>query len=87
MLPLNGASAWVSKASRQGRLRAMAPQYSMLARVVSKWLLLGMMSPGLSTHAARIPSAARPWWVGKMCSIPVISETLASKRFHDRLPA
>ena len=47
MLPLNGDRASVSYASGQGRLSAMPPQYSMLARVVSKWLLLGMMSPGL----------------------------------------
>ena len=44
-------------------------------------------SPGFRMHSARMPSAARPWWVGRMCFMPVISPTDSSKLFHDRLPA
>ena len=47
----------------------------MLARVVSKWLLLGMMRPGLESSEKRMFSAARPWWVGRTCSIPVMPFT------------
>ena len=32
-------------------------------------------------------SAARPWWVGRIFGIPVISPTAASNLFHERLPA
>ena len=36
----------------------------MLARVVSKWMLLGTLSPFLTIAPKRTRSAARPWWVG-----------------------
>ena len=46
-----------------------------------------IMSPGLMTHSARMPSAARPWWVGRTLAMPVISRTVDSKLFQERLPA
>ena len=64
MLPLNG---WMSdgwRPSAMTRSRASAPECSTLARVVSKWVLLGMTLPGPPTAVYRIFSAARPWWVG-----------------------
>ena len=50
-----------------GRSTACAPVNSMLARVVSKWVLFGMTWPAPPVTVNRIFSAARPWWVGKMC--------------------
>ena len=50
-----------------GRSTACAPVNSMLARVVSKWVLFGITRPGPPTTVNRIFSAARPWWVGKTC--------------------
>jgi hypothetical protein len=64
MLPLNGCGAARSRLSGQGRSSATAPAASMFARVVSKWVLFGTTSPLRSMVAARIRSAARPWWVG-----------------------
>ena len=49
------------------RSTASAPVYSTLARVVSKWVLLGTTLPGPPTTENRIFSAARPWWVGMTC--------------------
>ena len=65
----------------------MAPVNSQLARVVSKWLLLGTTSPGLHMTEKRIRSAARPWCVGMMCSKPVMSWTESRKWKNDGLPA
>ena len=47
MLPLKSSRACVSAASGMGRSTARAPVNSMLARVVSKWVLLGTTWPGL----------------------------------------
>ncbi len=87
IFPLKGASKAGSNPSSQTKSTAWAPANSIFARVVSKWLLLGITSPGLTWVWARMPSAARPWWVGKMCLAPVISLTVASNFFHDLLPA
>ena len=46
---------------------ASAPVNSTLARVVSKWALLGTTLPGPPMTENRIFSAARPWWVGMTC--------------------
>ena len=46
------------------RSTAAAPVNSTLARVVSKWVLLGIVLPGPPITEKRIFSAARPWWVG-----------------------
>ncbi len=43
-----------------GRSMACAPVNSMLARVVSKWVLLGMTWPAPPVTVNRIFSAARP---------------------------
>ena len=66
--------------SRMTRSLASTPSTSMLARVVSKWLLLGTIWPGFRIEWNRIRSAARPWWVGMMCLKPVRSDTTCSKR-------
>ncbi len=87
MLPLKGASAWVSAASGQGRSRATPRSYSMLARVVSKWVLLGTMSPLFTVSANRMRSAARPWWTGMTWASPVRPVTAAVNRSHDSAPA
>jgi hypothetical protein len=68
MFPLNGNEEAVSNASATTRSSASPPSYSMLARVVSKWLLLGMTDPGCTVISNRIRSAARPWCVGITCS-------------------
>ena len=60
MLPLKGKSDSGSASSSQGRSRASAPLDSTLARVVSKWLLLGTTSPALHITENRMRSAARP---------------------------
>src|SRR5688572_4092802 len=64
MLPLNG---WIVDGTRPSgitRSTASAPVYSTFARVVSKWVLLGITFPGPPSAEKRIFSAARPWWVG-----------------------
>ncbi len=66
-LPLKSAMPSGSVPSAMGRSTASAPENSMLARVVSKWELLGMCLPWPPTMENRIRSAARPWWVGMMC--------------------
>ena len=80
MLPLKGASTWVSAASGQGRSIASPPSYSMLARVVSKWVLFGTTWPRVTVSAKRMRSAARPWWTGMTWGMPVSSATAAAKR-------
>jgi hypothetical protein len=59
----------------------------MLARVVSKWVLPGITSPGLTTAAHNKRSEARPWWVGITCLWPNTLFTEASKRKKERAPA
>ncbi len=63
MSPLKGCSCAGSSACGDGRSSAWAPVNSMLARVVSKWVLFGMTFPGPPRTVKRIFSAARPWWV------------------------
>ena len=60
MLPLNGWRSAGWSPSGMGRSRACAPVNSMLARVVSKWVLFGMTRPGPPTTVNRMFSAARP---------------------------
>ena len=60
MFPLNGCRAAGIRPSGITRSRASALQNSMLARVVSKCVLLGTTCPALTTTEKRIRSAARP---------------------------
>ena len=80
MLPLKSFTSEGIRASFTGRSTASAPLTSMLARVVSKWVLLGMTFPLPPMISKRIFSAARPWWVGMMCLKPVKSFTTFSNR-------
>ena len=87
MLPLNGwivAGSWPSGITRS---TASAPVASMLARVVSKWVLLGMTLPGPPTTLKRIFSAARPWWVGMTWGNGNSAWTPARKAYQLGLPA
>ena len=59
------ATARLASPRRSRDRRPRRPECSMLARVVSKWLLLGMTLPGPPTSSNRIRSLARPWWVGQ----------------------
>ena len=68
MLPLKGWREEGTWASAMGRSSASAPVNSTLARVVSKWVLLGTVCPGPAIALKMIFSAARPWWVGITCS-------------------
>ena len=61
MLPLKGCREAGTRASAIGMSRATAPLNSVLARVVSKWVLFGMTFPGPPSALNRIFSAARPW--------------------------
>ena len=59
-LPLNG---WTSDGTRPSgitRSRASAPSTSMLARVVSKWLLLGTTSPDVEDRLEQDPLGGAP---------------------------
>ena len=69
------------------RSTASTPRYSRLARVVSKWQLFGTSCPALHTAVNSTFSAARPWWVGTKCFMPVMSRTTASRRKKLRAPA
>ena len=87
MFPLNGCRTCGWCPSGMGMLRATAPRCSMLPRVVSKCVLFGTMSPGLSMALLRMCSAARPWCVGITWVKPVMSCTARSKVKNDRAPA
>ena len=87
MFPLNGCREDVTSASGIGRSSASAPVYSTFARVVSKWVLFGIVRPGPPTTLNRIFSAARPWWVGITCSNGKSFWTDSRKRYHDGEPA
>jgi len=87
MLPLKSRRACVSAASGMGRSTARAPVNSMLARVVSKWVLEGTTWPGLHMTVKRMRSAARPWCVGIMCRKPVRSSATRLRRKKLSLPA
>ena len=69
------------------RSTASAPVSSTLARVVSKWVLLGIVFPGPPMTEKRIFSAARPWWVGMTWRNGKRSWTASRKAYHDGLPA
>ena len=58
----------------------MPPFASTFARVVSKCVLFGTMSPGFTTVEKRRFSATRPWCVGITCGRPKIERTVSSKR-------
>ncbi len=64
MFPLKGCRWLGSFASGIGMSTAVAPTNSQLARVVSKCVLFGTMSPFLHITLNRMRSAARPWCVG-----------------------
>ena len=80
MFPLKGWTREGTFPSAMTRSTALAPVYSMLARVVSKWLLLGISDSRFAQTENRMRSAARPWWVGMMCRKPVRSRTTFSNR-------
>jgi hypothetical protein len=87
MLPLNGCSTsgWVP--SGMTKSAASAPVNSTLARVVSKWVLLGIAVPGPAMTLKRIFSAALPWWVGMTCRNGKSAWTDSRNRYHDGEPA
>src|SRR5208283_4230687 len=88
IFPLKGASNWVSAVSAQGRSTASAPECSMFARVVSKWVLPMTRSPFDSLRACmRRNSADRPWCVGMTFSMPVSSCTTFSNLWKLGEPA
>ena len=86
MLPLKGRRR-LAAALRAREVQRHGARASTLARVVSKWVLLGTTSPACTAEPKRMRSAARPWWVGMTCLKPVISRTAASKRKNERPPA
>jgi uncharacterized membrane protein YhaH (DUF805 family) len=61
---LEGQDRRVVPGLRRDQVERQGPWYSMLARVVSKCVLLGTMLPSSTVTVKRIRSAARPWWVG-----------------------
>ncbi len=87
MFPLNGCRRAGSSASGIGRSTASAPEYSMLARVVSKCVLFGTTLPGPPIAVKRIFSAARPWWTGITWRNGKRSCTAARNVNHDGEPA
>ena len=87
MLPLNGWYAEGSCPSAMTRSTASAPVNSMLARVVSKWVLLGTTLPLPPMAWNRMRSAARPWWVGMTCSNGNSSRTASRKMKNEGEPA
>jgi hypothetical protein len=87
MLPLKGWREDGTCASATGMSSASAPVNSTFARVVSKWVLFGIVFPAPPIALKRIFSAARPWWVGITCSNGNRSCTASRKRNHDAEPA
>ena len=87
MLPLNGWRDDGTCASGIARSSASAPLNSTFARVVSKWVLFGIVFPGPPIAVNRIFSAARPWWVGITCLNGNSSRTASRKRNQDAEPA
>ena len=77
----------VGAPSGMGRSTACAPVNSMLARVVSKWVLFGMTRPGPPVTVNKIFSAARPWCVGKMCRNGNRPRTASRNRPNEGDPA
>jgi hypothetical protein len=66
-LPLKGCSLRGSWASSMMTSTNVAPASSWCRRVVVKYMLPGMTSPGLMSSVLTMCSAARPWWVGMTC--------------------
>ena len=79
MFPLKGWRAAGSRPSGMTKSTASPPLASTLARVVSKCVLFGTTSPGLSTVEKRRFSATRPWWVGMTFGKPKMSRIVSSK--------
>ena len=80
IFPLKGAAFKGSFPSAQSKSIPVAPENSILARVVSKSVLLIMVLPLPPTAANNIFSEALPWCVGITNCIPVIRLTIVSKR-------
>ena len=78
ILPLKGWSHVGSSPSGITKSSASAPEASILARVVSKWVFPGIASPSPPTSPKRMRSAARPWCTGMMWRRPVMSRTAFS---------
>ena len=85
--PLNGCKLAGSSPSAMTRSTASARVNSMLARVVSKWVLLGTTRPSPPITEKRIFSAARPWWVGMTWRKGNSSLTASRKMIQDGEPA
>ena len=84
---MNGCRLRGSRPSAITRSTASAPVDSTLARVVSKWVLLGTTLPGPPSTLNRIFSAARPWWVGMTWRKGKSSVTASRNRNQDGDPA
>ncbi len=69
------------------RSTAAAPVNSTFARVVSKWVLLGIVLPGPPITEKRIFSAARPWCVGMTWRKGKRCWTASRNVYHEGLPA
>lgn len=80
ILPLKGKGTSGSLPSSQIRSIPSAPENSMLARVVSKRVLLIKYFPFPPRAENKIFSEALPWWVGITKGIPVMRLTMVSKR-------
>src|SRR6516165_7285772 len=80
MFPLKGKKWAGSLASGVGRSTAVAPTNPQFARVVSKCVLFGTMSPFLQVTLKRMRSAARPWCVGITWRNSKIACTASRKR-------
>ena len=87
MFPLKGERESGSYAPSFTRLTALAPRTSMLAWVVSKWMLLRTDCPCFTSASKRTRSAARPWCVGMTWGKPKTFRTALSKRKKLRAPA
>ena len=79
MFPLNGCRTRGSRPSGMTKSSATPPLASTLARVVSKCVLLGTISPAFSTVENSRFSATRPWWVGITCGSPKMERIVSSK--------
>jgi hypothetical protein len=80
MFPLKGCWSRGSFPSGMTKSSAIPAFASTLARVVSKCVLLGTMSPGFKTVEKRRFSATRPWCVGMTCGKPKMPRVVSSKR-------
>ena len=76
-----------SFASSQTKSIGLALTSKIFALVVSKWLLLGIVSPSFAIVENNILSAALPWWVGITFLNPVKSLIVDSNKVKLSLPA